>query len=120
MFLSIISGTNYVIELKPTDIDGHIFLVVLWTSLCAALITFITVSCSLAVNECDRSPVIVQKIILRDDIDSELMKELEKMFTKFKVMMIRFSACGMYKIDFSFLCGIIGGTLSYLIIVPQL
>jgi hypothetical protein len=78
------------------------------------------VSCSLAVNECDRSPVIVQKIMLRDDIVRELMKELKKMFTQFKVMKLGFSACGMYKIDLSFLCGILGATLSYLVIFWQL
>jgi hypothetical protein len=58
--------------------------------------------------------------MLRDDIDSELMKELEKMFTQFKVMKIGFSACGLYKIDLSLLCDIVGGTLSYVIIFSQL
>jgi hypothetical protein len=82
--------------------------------------TLMAVSCSLAVNEFNRSPVIVQKILLRDDIDGEVMKELEKMFAQFKVMKIGFSACGMYTIDLSFLCGIIGATLSYLIIFTQL
>jgi hypothetical protein len=51
-----------------------------------------TVSCSLAVNECNRSPVIVQKIMLRYEIDSEVMKEMKKIFTQFKAMNIRFSA----------------------------
>jgi hypothetical protein len=58
--------------------------------------------------------------MLRDDIDREVMKELKKMFTQFKVMKIGFSACGMYKIDLLLLSGIIGGTLSYLIILSQL
>jgi hypothetical protein len=78
------------------------------------------VSCSLAVNECNRSPVIVQKILLHDDIDSESMKELDKMFVQFQVMKIGFSACGMFRIDLSFLCGIFGATISYLIIILQL
>jgi hypothetical protein len=62
----------------------------------------------------------MQKIMLRDDIDAEIMKELKKMFVQFKVMKIGFSACGMFRIDLSFLCGIIGATLSYLVIVSQL
>jgi hypothetical protein len=82
--------------------------------------TVVAVSCSLAVNECDRSPVIVQKIMLRDDIDKEVMKELKMTFTQFKVMKIGFSACGMFRIDLSFLCGIFGATLSYIVIVSQL
>jgi hypothetical protein len=82
--------------------------------------TVMAVSCSLAANECNRSPVIVQKIMLRDDIYAEDMKDLDKMFTQFEVMKIGFSACGMYKIDLSLLCGIFGATLSYLVIVSQL
>jgi hypothetical protein len=82
--------------------------------------TILVVSCSAAVNECNHSPVIVQKIMLRDDIDSEVMEELKMMFTQFKAMKIGFSACGMYKIDLSFLCDIISATLSYFIIFSQL
>jgi hypothetical protein len=58
--------------------------------------------------------------MLHDDIDREVMKELKKMFTQFEIMKIGFSACGMYKIDLSFLCGIIGATLSYVIIFSSL
>jgi hypothetical protein len=58
--------------------------------------------------------------MLRDDIDSEVTKEMKKMFTRFKVMKIEFSACGIYKMDLSFLCGILGATVSYLIVIWQL
>jgi hypothetical protein len=57
--------------------------------------------------------------MLRDDIDSVVTKEL-KIFSHFKVMKIRYSACEMYEIDLSFLCGIMGSTISYIIIVSQL
>ncbi|PNF15097.1 hypothetical protein B7P43_G15987 [Cryptotermes secundus] len=117
--VSIISGVNYIIEFKRT---AHLFVIetVLWCSFSMSLMTVMTVSCSLAVNECNRSPVIVQKIMLHDDIDSEVMKELEMMFIQFKFMKIGFSACGMFRIDLPFLCGIFCATLSYLIIVSQL
>jgi hypothetical protein len=49
-----------------------------------------------------------------------VMKEMKKIFTQFKAMNIRFSAWEMYEIDLSFLCGIIGSTLSYLIIFSRL
>ncbi|PNF33530.1 hypothetical protein B7P43_G17599 [Cryptotermes secundus] len=119
VFISVISGVNCAIEF---DHNNHFYALeaVLWSIFCAALMTVMTVSCSLAVNECSRSPVIVQKIMLRDDIDSEVMKELGMMFTQFQTMKIGFSACGMFRIDLSFLCGIFGATFSYLIIVSQL
>jgi hypothetical protein len=119
VFISIISGVNYVIEFNR---NNHLYALeaVLWCSFIVALITVMSVSCSLAVNECNRSPVIVQKIMLRNDISEEDMKDLDKMFTQFQVMKIGFSACGMFRIDLSFLCGIFGATLSYLIIVSQL
>jgi cytochrome bd-type quinol oxidase subunit 1 len=118
VFINIISAANYAINLKQS---GYLYVMetVLWSSFCVALMTIMAVSCSLAVNECNRSPVIVQKILLRDDIDSEDAKDLDKMFTQFQVMKIGFSACGMFRIDLSFLCGIFGVTLSYLIIILQ-
>jgi hypothetical protein len=58
--------------------------------------------------------------MLRDDIDSEVMKELKKIFTQFKAMKIGFSACDMYEIDLPFLCDYIGATVSYIIIFSQL
>jgi hypothetical protein len=120
MFISIAVSANYVKEMTHSDCHHYVFLSVMWSGYCMALMTMMAVCCSLSVNECNRSPVIVQKIMLRDDIDGEVMKELENMFTQFKVMKIGFSACGMYKIDLSFLCGIIGATISYLIIFTQL
>jgi hypothetical protein len=118
--IGIISGANYIIKMKPNDIYLYVILSVVWCSLCVAMMTIMAVSCSLAVNECKRSPVIVQKIMLRDDTDSEVMKELKKMFIQFKIMKIEFSACGMYRIDLSFLCAILGATVSYLIVSLQL
>ncbi|PNF15917.1 hypothetical protein B7P43_G07708 [Cryptotermes secundus] len=120
MFCSVIPTANNLIEMKPTNIYGHIITTVLWSIYYFALIGIMAMSCSLAVNECSRSPLIVQKIMLRDDIDSEVMKELEMMFTQFKAMKIEFSACDMYRIDLQFLCGIISGSFSYVIIVMQL
>ncbi|PNF33526.1 hypothetical protein B7P43_G17601 [Cryptotermes secundus] len=120
VFCSIVPTANRIIEMKDTHFTGYILLSVLWSSFFIVLITIMAMSCSLAVNECSRSPIIVQKIMLRDDIDSEIMKELEMMFTQFKAMEIGFSACGIYRIDLQFLCGIISGTFSYVIVLIQL
>ncbi|PNF15918.1 hypothetical protein B7P43_G07707 [Cryptotermes secundus] len=120
VFSCVIPTANYLIETKPTNINGHILTTVLWSNFFVALIGFMALSCGLAINECNRSPVIVQKIMLRDDIDSEVMKELVIMFTQFKAMKIGFSACGIYRIDLPFICDIIGGIFSYIIVVSQL
>jgi hypothetical protein len=101
VFINITSGANYVIEIKHTGIHIFVYTTVFWCIFYVALMAILAVSCSLAVNECNLSPVIVQKIMLRDDIDSEVMEELKKIFTQFKVMKIRFSACGKYDIDFA-------------------
>jgi hypothetical protein len=120
VFIGIISGANYVIKLKPIANHLYVIAAVLWSSFCVALMIVLAVSCSMAVNECNRSPVMVQKIMLHDDTDREAIKELKKMFSQFKVMKIEFSAFGMFRIDTSFLCGIFGATLSYFIIFLQL
>ncbi|PNF33525.1 hypothetical protein B7P43_G17604 [Cryptotermes secundus] len=120
VFCSIIPSANRIIEMQPTNIYMHILTTLLSSTYYFAVIGIMALSCSLAVNECSRSSLIVQKIMLRDDIDSEVMKELEMMFTQFKAMKIGFSACGMYRIDLQFLCGIISGSFSYVIVVMQL
>jgi hypothetical protein len=119
VFVSIISRAIYALQFKDTDFL-HVLHATIWISFSVTLVTMMTVSCSLAANECNHSHVIVQKIMLHDDIDTEVMTELKKMFTQFEVMTIGFSACGMYKIDLTLLCGIIGATLSYVIIFSAL
>jgi hypothetical protein len=120
VFIGIISGANYVIKLKPIANHLYVIAAVLWTSFCVALMIMLAVSCSMAVNECNRTPIIVQKIMLHDDNDREAVRELKNMFSQFKAMKIEFSAFGMYKIDMTFLCGIFGATLSYFIIFLQM
>jgi hypothetical protein len=118
-YISIISAANYLIEVNNTDSELDILPIFIISTLFLALMTIMAVSGSLAANECSLSPVIVQKVMLHNDIDSDVMKELE-MFTQFRVMKIEFSACGLYKMDLSFISGIIGATLSYLILLSQL
>jgi hypothetical protein len=119
VLITIVSGANYSIDLKHTD-HFYVIQTVLWSIFCVILMITIAIACSLTVSECNRSPVLVQKVMLRNDIDSETLNEMEKMFTQFQVMNIGFSACGMFRIDLSLLCGIFGATLSYLLIVPQM
>jgi hypothetical protein len=58
VFVSIISGANYAIQLKHTELL-YVLQAVLWIGLSMAIVTMMAVSCSLAVNECNRSPIIV-------------------------------------------------------------
>jgi hypothetical protein len=120
VFIGIISGVNYVMKIKPIGNHLYIIAAVLWSIFCVVLMITVAVSCSLAVSECNRSPVIVQKLLLSDDTDREAVKELKNMFSQFKAMKIEFSAFGMYRIDLPFLCCIFGATISYLIIFLQL
>jgi hypothetical protein len=120
VFITTISAASRLIELNKAESELNIFLIVVISTLFLAPLTIMAVSASLAAIECSRSPVIVQNIMLRKNIDSEVMKELEKMFTQFKVMDIEFSACGMYKLDLSLISDIFGTTFSYVIIFSQL
>jgi hypothetical protein len=119
VFISIISTANFVFELKNTDLYNYVLISVLWSGFCVTLVATMAVSCSLAICECNRSPIVVQKIILRVDIDGETLKELKNMFTQFQTMKIGFTACGLFSLDLSFLSGIIGITISYVLIIAQ-
>jgi hypothetical protein len=119
VFVDIITGVALLLQLNA-DLYNFVLVTVLWTGCCVALMAAITMSCSMAVSECNRSAIIVQKIIVRDDIHYEVVKELEKMLIQFQVMKIRFTACGFFNLDLPFFCGIFGATLSYLVIILQL
>jgi hypothetical protein len=119
MSVSIISAVTFVLQLNA-DLYHFVLVTVLWSGYCVALMAAISVSCSMAVSECNRSVIIVQKIIIRDDINDEDVKELEKMLTQFQIMKIRFTACGFFNLDLPFFCGICGTSLSYLVIILQL
>jgi cytochrome bd-type quinol oxidase subunit 1 len=71
----------------PTIFKATIFIV---------LKAIMAISGTVAVIECNRSPVIVQKILLRDDIDSEVTKELQMIFTQFKVVKLFLLCFGGY------------------------
>jgi hypothetical protein len=62
LLISNIPSANFAIELKSTKIELNILLAVLRSSFSVALMTVMAVSCSLAVNECNRSPVICRKL----------------------------------------------------------
>jgi hypothetical protein len=119
VFVGLISGVTLLLKLNA-DLYNFVLVTVLWSGYCVALMAAITMSCSMAVNECNRSAIIVQKIIVRDDIHYEVVKELEKMLTQFQIMKIRFTACGFFNLDLPFFCRIFGATLSYLVIFLQL
>jgi hypothetical protein len=119
VFVGIISAVTFVLQLNA-DLYHLVLVTVLWSGYCVALMAAITMSCSMAVSECNRSAIIVQEIIIRDDLNDEVVKELEKMLTQFQVMKIRFTACGFFNIDLQFFCGMFGATLSYLVIILQL
>jgi hypothetical protein len=118
-FVGIILAVVLLLQLNA-DLHKFVLVIVLWSGYCVSLMAAITMSCSMAVNECNRSAIIVQKIIVCDDIHYEVVKELEKMFTQFQVMKIRFTACGFFNLDLPFFCGIFGATLSYLVIILHL
>jgi hypothetical protein len=120
VLIYIISAANRLIEQNNADIELNIFLVLTMSTFFLAPLTIMAVYASLAAKEYSHSLVIVQIILLRVNVDSEVMRELEKMFTQFKAMEIEFSACGMYKIDLSVISDIFGTTLSYIIIFSQL
>jgi hypothetical protein len=84
------------------------------------LFAAVTIPCHLATDEATRSSVLIQKLLLRTDINERIMKDLDPFYTQVKSMGVTFTACGFFVLDMSLFCGIFGAICTYIIVITQL
>jgi hypothetical protein len=89
-----------------------------FVSLC--LLAAITIPCHLATDEGTLSSVLIQKLLLRTDINERIMKDLDRFYTQVKSMGVKFPACELFALDMPLFCGIFGAICTYIIVITQL
>jgi hypothetical protein len=85
-----------------------------------SLLAAITIPCHLASDEATRSSVLIQKLLLRTDINERIMKDLDRFYTQVKSMGVKFTACAFFALDMPLFCGIFGAIGTYIIVITQL
>jgi hypothetical protein len=93
-------------------------IVLFFVSLC--LLAAITIPCHVTTSEATRSSVLIQKLLLRTDLNERIMKDLDRFFTQVKSMGVKFTACGFFVLDMPMFCGIFGAICTFIIVITQL
>jgi hypothetical protein len=94
------------------------------SSLCHAvlssvIVTYVTVSCHLASEEANRTGHVVHTLLLKPDLSRDLILQLQLFSSQVSNLRVKFTTCGFFTINASFLCGIGGVVCTYLIILYQ-
>ena len=84
------------------------------------LLIRISSSCHAATSENGTSKLLVQKLLLGDDLKPQDITELKFLSFQLNNTPVQNSACGLFVLNFSFLCNVSGVIISYIILVVQL
>jgi 7tm Chemosensory receptor. len=95
-----------------------------WSCFCLAVLSsvmlmFVTVSCHLASEEANKTGHLVHTLLLKPDLASDLILQLQLFSSQVSNLTVRFTTCGFFTINASLFCGIAGVVCTYLIILHQ-
>lgn len=85
---------------------------VLWLIIIAA-------SCEMSKNEDGHTAILVQKILLRRNVDTGILTELYLFSQQLPHVNINFTASGFFALDFSFLYSTLGSIATFLVFLTQ-
>jgi hypothetical protein len=127
LFVDHILRYNFVIDLMYKAIsrkDGIATDMQEYSSLCLALtssaaLIFLTISCHLASEEANSSQQLVHKLLLKPDMNRDLIVQLQLFSSQVSNLKVKFTTCGFFTINASLLYGTAGVVCTYLIILHQ-
>ncbi|KAJ4435575.1 hypothetical protein ANN_18191 [Periplaneta americana] len=102
------------------NITGKIILHINWAIVTFIHLIFITVSCHLTVEEVEKAPCIIRKIILELEYEKSLANELSALSSQLKDLKVNFTACGFISLDLQLLSAVMSIITTYIIILMQL
>jgi len=106
------------LAVKIDTIGRFICLMTGWLLLYAFKLISITAPCQSATSEVENTVMLVQKLLLAG-FDQNTMAELQLFSQQLLHRKINFTAFGVLKLDYSLLLTIIGGSITYAVIVLQ-
>jgi len=107
------------IHAVEADTSGRfICLMTPWLLLYAFKLISITAPCQSVTNEVQKTVMLVQKLLLAE-FDQNTMSELQLFSQQLLHRKMNFTAFGFLKLDYSLLLTIIGGVITYVVIVMQ-
>ena len=90
-----------------------------WTIPAVLRLITITASCEMSKNEAGRTAVLVQKLLLRRNVDTDILTELQLFSQQLLHVNTNFTASGFFALDLSFLYSILGSMATFLVFLTQ-
>jgi hypothetical protein len=90
-----------------------------WCVVCICFLLLLTLSCHTTTEECSKSQVLVEKLMLHSGLSYETTNELRILSTQLNNMKVSFSAYGFFSLDLPFMYNFIGVICTYIVILAQ-
>ncbi|KDR11528.1 hypothetical protein L798_14614 [Zootermopsis nevadensis] len=91
----------------------------IWSFACVVLLLLIIAACHTTTEECGKSQILVEKLILRSGLSYETINELKFLSAQLKNMKVSFTAYGFFSLDLPFMYNFVGVICTYLLILAQ-
>ncbi|KAJ4448914.1 hypothetical protein ANN_00306 [Periplaneta americana] len=104
-------GLNYIFFIFPG---------IFFTTSYVTIFVLITTCCHQTAQEANKTAMYVQRIKALPGLQCRTVLELQNLSEQLREMRIEFSAWGFFRLDLSFLSTIIGGVITYILVMIQL
>jgi hypothetical protein len=85
-----------------------------------SIFAWMIVCCHKTTQEANKGIYFIHRISLGRDIHYSIITELDKLLRQLINMRVQFTACGLFALNPTFLCTILSGILTYVLIIVQL
>ncbi|KAJ4435574.1 hypothetical protein ANN_18190 [Periplaneta americana] len=126
-FINQITYYNYLIDLITSDLSeaesmgtkNQETLAVIFGILSSVTFLIITVSCHLTSKESDKLLLFLHKLLLIQHFNSEITGQVQMFISQVSDLKVKFTSCGLFRIDMVLFYSFIGVISTYLIIFYQ-
>jgi hypothetical protein len=91
-----------------------------WSILYLILFACLIVCCHDTGRESNKGVYHIQRLTVQRDIKHDTALELERLSNQLKDTKIEFTACDLFELNLPFLCTVLGGVFTYILIIAQL
>ena len=118
----IVAYVTFVIStfLKETSQQFEIGALVVMCLVFFIMLAAIMIPCHVTADVASRSSVLVQKILVRESIEDDVRRDLDRLFVQLKCMDTTFTARGVFHLDMSMLCTALGLICTYATVISQI
>jgi hypothetical protein len=114
--LSIMSGIH-----ARRGLGAYIFPVsgFIWCAAFIGILLLVVLSCHTTTEECHKSQILIEKMLLRSGLAYETVNELRALSVQLNNMKVSFTACGFFSLDLPFMYNFVGVICTYIVILAQ-